>query len=940
MLNSLSLLRPASNHSRRNLELRKLVETFPEMEPVTPTLDDSRVSDSTGQVRVSTELGLGSSMKVSALENGVKGDDSFVVVKNRVVRTEVLGLEIVLEGVDEGVSKICGGFSGSRENGIRLGLHRENGNGDVKGGGLVGDGEVKVWKDEDIGFVEDDSGEVVEADIDGDGAVGDEMKESRNRETRDGEDEEMRDPMPEMTNSGGSEDDNGEERANRGEEDDEDEDDDGEEGEEDEFEEDDDDDRLDDQEHGFSVGDYVWGKIRSHPWWPGQIYDPSDASKKAARYKRKDRLLVAYFGDGTFAWCYPSQLKPFQENYEQMVKQSTSKIFLNAVEEVVEAIGRRVELEMTCSCVRAKDLTKFNNPLATNAGIREGVFVPDGGIGELSIVQFDPVDFIESLQGIAQVVSVSDQLELVVLKSQLSAFYFAKGYSHMPCYYEPMRITDLDDITKKDIPVADPNPSVIGEDWISSPVSSAVGGAILTSSQKWPGISEDKLYQRKKQRRMSELMVEDVEVELDENSESDEEAFALKLKSASSKRKKKKDPNFEEDSGGNSKKTKKTKRSGNRASNVKNDGVVSEKGNTLSSSLRERKKSKYLSAPYLDVKQTPKSVASTKESETENPRKSSGSSLGERMKKVAGQFMGSSLVKCDSVLTSQENRSNDPLTPTEKEVVFEEESALPHKLLSDLSCAASDPLHVNEDQSSDTLLNFFTRLRSSSYSNGSDFGNYNNSLSGRGHTKRISVDTKSASAGEGTNDHENEFPTSQGNSGGRKRKSKEIAAVESPKKKDLKVSNNDTSAGGAALLCTFYPGESLPSKTDLIAVFSKFGVLNELETEMLTDSNVARVVFFNSSDAEEAYNISEEDNPFHSSIISYRIRYLSAPSSASKNDGPSLSFIRQSLEITNSVLEKSWDKLSARAKANLEHDVKELLEKVNSTAESSSSKFS
>lgn len=25
----------------------------------------------------------------------------------------------------------------------------------------------------------------------------------------------------------------------------------------------------------FGVGDLVWGKVMSHPWWPGQIYDES-----------------------------------------------------------------------------------------------------------------------------------------------------------------------------------------------------------------------------------------------------------------------------------------------------------------------------------------------------------------------------------------------------------------------------------------------------------------------------------------------------------------------------------------------------------------------------------------------------------------------------------------------------------------------------------------
>jgi hypothetical protein len=43
----------------------------------------------------------------------------------------------------------------------------------------------------------------------------------------------------------------------------------------------------------FSVSDLVWGKVRSHPWWPGQIFDLSDASEKAMKYHKKDSFLVA-----------------------------------------------------------------------------------------------------------------------------------------------------------------------------------------------------------------------------------------------------------------------------------------------------------------------------------------------------------------------------------------------------------------------------------------------------------------------------------------------------------------------------------------------------------------------------------------------------------------------------------------------------------------------
>jgi hypothetical protein len=54
--------------------------------------------------------------------------------------------------------------------------------------------------------------------------------------------------------------------------------------------------------------------------WPGEIFDPTDASELALKHRKKGSHLVAYFGDNTFAWCDESQLKPFVTNYSQMEK--------------------------------------------------------------------------------------------------------------------------------------------------------------------------------------------------------------------------------------------------------------------------------------------------------------------------------------------------------------------------------------------------------------------------------------------------------------------------------------------------------------------------------------------------------------------------------------------------------------------------------------------
>ena len=50
-----------------------------------------------------------------------------------------------------------------------------------------------------------------------------------------------------------------------------------------------------------SVGYFEWSKIKSHPWWPGQVYDPNGVSDKAVTAIQKGQFLVANFGDNTLA---------------------------------------------------------------------------------------------------------------------------------------------------------------------------------------------------------------------------------------------------------------------------------------------------------------------------------------------------------------------------------------------------------------------------------------------------------------------------------------------------------------------------------------------------------------------------------------------------------------------------------------------------------------
>uniref|UniRef100_A0A0E0L3J2 PWWP domain-containing protein n=1 Tax=Oryza punctata TaxID=4537 RepID=A0A0E0L3J2_ORYPU len=94
--------------------------------------------------------------------------------------------------------------------------------------------------------------------------------------------------------------------------------------------------------YGFRASGLVWSKLKGHPWWPGEIFDTSDASELALKHQKKGSHLVAYFGSNTFAWCDESQLKPFMSNYSQIANQSNSDTFISSVNLALEEISRRI----------------------------------------------------------------------------------------------------------------------------------------------------------------------------------------------------------------------------------------------------------------------------------------------------------------------------------------------------------------------------------------------------------------------------------------------------------------------------------------------------------------------------------------------------------------------------------------------------------------------
>ncbi|KAJ1261623.1 hypothetical protein BS78_09G044600 [Paspalum vaginatum] len=104
---------------------------------------------------------------------------------------------------------------------------------------------------------------------------------------------------------------------------------------------------------GPRFGDMVWGKVKSHPWWPGHIYSINLTDDDEVHRGRRDGLiLVAFFGDSSYGWFEPHELVPFEEHFTEKAAQggSTRSSFAAAVAEAVDEVARRSALALLCPC--------------------------------------------------------------------------------------------------------------------------------------------------------------------------------------------------------------------------------------------------------------------------------------------------------------------------------------------------------------------------------------------------------------------------------------------------------------------------------------------------------------------------------------------------------------------------------------------------------------
>ncbi|XP_022750593.1 uncharacterized protein LOC111299586 [Durio zibethinus] len=793
-------------------------------------------------------------------------------------------------------------------------------------------------------------------------------------------------------------------------------------------------DEIDDWGCEFSAGDFVWGKIRSHPWWPGQVYNPSDASDFAVKVRQKGRFLVAYFGDNSFAWCHPSQLKPFEENFEDMSKLSNSKNFLIAVQTSVDEIGRLVELKMTCSCVPKENCSGLDRPLAANAGIKKGVLVPEGGIGKLSFGLFEPEEILGKLKQIAQAVSVSNLLECTVLKGWVSAFNRSTGRYQMPTYHEPPSIPDLEenvrtlvvDMSDYSEAVEVPITGRVEEGWVSSSSGPKFGQHSQTFL-RCPEILENGMDQRRKQKSIAEIIKGEVDAQVRKDEDVAQKGTNSGKQASSSRTKKTKGKHKANgDDGSNSssipRKRKGTELSGSltarkgKRSSAETDGTgakeeeinnhpVSAKrkvnvgsgiGNSgaetkglieSGSLLRERKKSKYLSPPYT----SPAGKLRKMDIEAESLKVSNDAQVGDQMTKATGNLVRSPLVldysgernQLPGEVHAEHKASNGssfhmPEQYLNSMIDLEKVNTPANEVLIEVQAIALSPQYRRKNNSFKIVVEFLSVFRNSVYRHGSNYEIYNQF---QPHTKRKYPDSVTGSSGQDRNltDHVPYEHRSRQKKVGKKdqsnprqatgaslKKTSEESKAHNPKIKQIakaavmKKNDNEVieNASPAALFVTLGPGSPLPTKDDLIRIYSRFGDLDTEGTDMFYNNFCARVVFLRSSDAEQAFNSSQSASPFGAHNVSFRLLPHSSASAherrelpsakasplakdgAKKSKKPSASqssadqtlqfnYIKHKLEMLTSLLETTEEKMSSEIKSKLQSEMKGLLEKVN-----------
>ncbi|XP_055811922.1 uncharacterized protein LOC129881804 [Solanum dulcamara] len=583
----------------------------------------------------------------------------------------------------------------------------------------------------------------------------------------------------------------------------------------------------------YSISDLVWGKVRSHPWWPGQIFDPSDASEKAIKYHKKDGFLVAYFGDRTFAWNDASVLRPFCSHFSQIEKQSNSETFQNAISSALEEVSRRVELGLACSCTPEESYDEISCQIVDNAGIREESSKRYGVDKSSGVTSFVPDKLMHYVKALALSPTCrADRLDLTIARAQLVAFCRFKGYRLPPQFLLSGEFLEND----ADIPHVD---SAIDYNGHASE-GSEQHPASKISARKRKHSSKDSSQNKLKERSLSELM-DNMECEYSPDGEDD-----LDEKSVTSSKKRKA---VDSRTDGSDKKTSayaakvSTKASVSPKPSFRIGECIQRVASQLTRSASLLKGNSDQSGADVQLQDSPKGKVVIP---TELP---SPNELLSQLRLVArAPLKGYDFLKTITTFFSGFRNSVAVGQNSRRQNLSVGRAGGGRKKRASQTVAG----FAEEFEFDDVNDSYWTDRV---VQNCGEEQPLQNSRSGE-HQLTVQDQVKSNKPGR--------------RSYARKRKSSaDYDMTPGVPPEDIEKRKHEP----AELILIFLEGSPLPSEMNLNKMFRRFGPLKELETEVHQESSRARVVFKRGSDAEVAYSSVGKFNIFGSRQVTYELSY-------------------------------------------------------------------
>ncbi|XP_060201625.1 PWWP domain-containing protein 5-like [Lycium barbarum] len=596
------------------------------------------------------------------------------------------------------------------------------------------------------------------------------------------------------------------------------------------------------EEGKFYVSDLVWGKVRSHPWWPGQIFEPSAASNRAMKYFKKDSYLIAYFGDQTFAWNEASSIKPFRMYFSQMEKQSNSERFCHAVDCALDEVSRRVEFGLACPCLLEETRAKMKSQIVMDVGIQEESSMGIGGDNFSDESSFNPTKLVRTLKSVAAAPhSRIDRLSFVLAKAQLVAYNRWKGYYQLPV------IEEFSDLSENDNDVE----PLLGKKDSSDVASEENSNVQGTSSTKHPrrlGVGE---HPSKKEKSMSILMYGSSTSVPNGQKKSIGRAEQKRNSVSSEKR------NLEFDSMPGDSKSKRRKKVWSQSSGNKMSLPSHKAANRSLKSINRTRRTiehseKSRNVGFRDLvlglarpegeQLIPKEFPSPTEmlsmlySAARDPM--NGYSI---LMSLAGLFCDYRKLACSETI-----ESGDHTKTTEEHIGKNSSNSVSAETLSlegiEDSYWTDRIIQCNpEDQ---VLFEPEIQIQEDSPN-----GTWENSPA-----RSPSLDDKQELGG----------------------------LVENSERENLfGLVNGNSEYSPTALILNFSDLDSVPPIADLNIIFSQYGPLFESETELIHKSKRAKLVFKRRDDAETAFSKSGKFSIFGPSLISYRLEYSPSPRKAS-----------------------------------------------------------